>query len=297
MALNLQPVAEALESLGRRTPVASVLRSAEWERVPVELRQRAQFSAGVESARLLQHVQDGLMDILGAVRDEHGVIANRGEFIARLGALAEAEGIRPTDPNLRGGIQDIGSRVRGEMIYDVQVQQAYGHANWKTGQSGDALEAAPAQELVRVVDSRVKRRWVDRWRAAGGKTFAGETPGLPLQEGISGIRLVALKTDPVWTGISRFGTPWPPFDFNSGMEVEDVLREEAEELGLIESGAPEGALGGPSGLAQGPTQPGFNDNLEAKVSGMQPELLNELLNFFGDQVQVVGDVIQWRARA
>ena len=38
--------------------------------------------------------------------------------------------------------------------------------------------------------------------------------------------MVALKEDPVWTRISRFGQPWPPFDFNSGMGVEDVSHDE-----------------------------------------------------------------------
>jgi hypothetical protein len=40
---------------------------------------------------------------------------------------------------------------------------------------------------------------------AGGQIFGG--------------RMIALKSDPIWTAISAFGTPYPPFDYNSGMWV------------------------------------------------------------------------------
>ena len=46
-------------------------------------------------------------------------------------------------------------------------------------------------------------------------------------------RMVALKSDPVWTKISRFGHPYPPFDWGSGMGVEDVSREDVLSLGVI----------------------------------------------------------------
>jgi hypothetical protein len=82
------------------------------------------------------------------------------------------------------------------------------------------LDQWPAQELIRVIDSRVKRDWPARWAEAGGEFF--------------GPRMVALKNDPIWTRLSRFGLPYPPFDFNSGMDVRDVDRDEAMALGLID---------------------------------------------------------------
>lgn len=45
--------------------------------------------------------------------------------------------------------------------------------------------------------------------------------------------MIALKTDPIWVKISRFGQPYPPYDYGSGMGVVDVSRAEAERLGLI----------------------------------------------------------------
>jgi hypothetical protein len=67
--------------------------------------------------------------------------------------------------------------------------------------------------------------------------------------------MIARKDDPIWTKISAFGTPYPPFDYNSGMWVEEIDREEAEALGVIK----------PSTVVQ-PQDRGFNDD----VSGAMP---------------------------
>ena len=49
---------------------------------------------------------------------------------------------------------------------------------------------------------------------------------------IHGGRMIALKDDPVWLKISDFGHPHPPFAFGSGMDMVDISRVEAVELGL-----------------------------------------------------------------
>jgi hypothetical protein len=36
---------------------------------------------------------------------------------------------------------------------------------------------------------------------------------------------IAPKGDPIWTAISRFGLPYAPFDFNSGMILRPVRRD------------------------------------------------------------------------
>lgn len=45
--------------------------------------------------------------------------------------------------------------------------------------------------------------------------------------------MVALKTDGIWKAINRFGTPWPPFDFQSGMGLVEIERSEADALRLL----------------------------------------------------------------
>jgi hypothetical protein len=126
---------------------------------------------------------------------------------------------------------------RGGDTSNLAPAQGYGQA--LQGAQPEVLDQWPAQELVRVVDSAEPRDWAARWAAAGGQFFGG--------------RMVALKADPIWTAISRFKTPYPPFDFNSGMEVEDIDRDEAEALGLLERDAP----------APAPELPDFNAELQA----------------------------------
>ncbi|MBQ9343900.1 MAG: hypothetical protein IJT88_01635 [Kiritimatiellae bacterium] len=50
--------------------------------------------------------------------------------------------------------------------------------------------------------------------------------------------MIALKDDPIWAAISRFGTPWSPFDFGNGMDVQDVDWNEAAELGVLKEDDP-----------------------------------------------------------
>jgi hypothetical protein len=45
--------------------------------------------------------------------------------------------------------------------------------------------------------------------------------------------MIARKDSPIWEALSRFGTPYPPFDFNSGMWTKDVSREEAVGFGIL----------------------------------------------------------------
>ncbi|MBR0198127.1 MAG: hypothetical protein IJQ34_08330, partial [Kiritimatiellae bacterium] len=63
--------------------------------------------------------------------------------------------------------------------------------------------------------------WPKRWQKAGGKIFPGG-------------RMIALKDDPVWVKLSVFDNPFPPFDWGSGMGLEDIGRKEAVKLGLID---------------------------------------------------------------
>ena len=53
-------------------------------------------------------------------------------------------------------------------------------------------------------------------------------------EGVArGGQMVALKTSPISVELSRFGYPYPPFDFNSGMWVRPVSDDDCEALGLL----------------------------------------------------------------
>ena len=94
--------------------------------------------------------------------------------------------------------------------------------------------------------------------------------------------MIALKTDALWAKISRFGTPWPPFDFNSGMGIADIGRSEAEKLGLL---TPETRLA--------PSTGAFTDHLQASVQNIPEPFLAALKRFFGNQIVIEGDTVRW----
>jgi hypothetical protein len=66
--------------------------------------------------------------------------------------------------------------------------------------------------------------------------------------------MIALKTDPIWTDISAFDLPYAPFDYNSGMDLRDIDRDEAVDLGLIDEDD-----------TQNPEELSLNEGLSASV--------------------------------
>ena len=84
--------------------------------------------------------------------------------------------------------------------------------------------AHPASKLVRTGFRENPRDWQARWEAAwqscGGQgALYGE--------------MVALNDSPIWSALSDFGLPYPPFAYGSGMGVSYVTLDEAKQLGLI----------------------------------------------------------------
>lgn len=261
---HIAPLDEAVKKFDAKSIVASKLRTAEWAKVPLELRDRALFSAGVEHVRFLSTAQQKLKDAISLQREKVArgeAIVDRSSFIGDMRKIALGEGLS----DRTGGLTDVASQTRLGLIYDMQLRMAQGFAQRKMDMDPDVLDAFPAQELVREEDRKMPRDWTARWQASGGELVDG--------------RMVALKTDPVWTKISRFGTPYPPFDFGSGMGLNDISRDEAEQLGLISPGE-----------TVPPEDVSFNDQLEASVDGLDTKFLTES---FGDQVQIKDGKARW----
>jgi hypothetical protein len=212
-----------------KTPVPSDLRTKEWDIADAWTRERAFFMAGVTDARILAAHQSAAARIAAGTLSE-------GEARKELSTLLDRIGYRPA-PGQEGTIKDLRSLRRHAVAIDTNVAMA---RNWAARQRAlKRLAAFPAQRLVRLRDRREKRRWpqglgtgapgADLWADALRRTgvFAGASADQP----------VALVTHPVWTALSRFGNPYPPFDFMSGIGVEPVGRDEAKALGLLEGGA------------------------------------------------------------
>jgi hypothetical protein len=282
------PLAAAVAKMEAKTPLAIALRSDQWARTPLWIRERSQFSSRVESARLLQTIQNRIEDRLSWTRQQIAksdtaaggeAFVDRSSFIAEVRAVALEEGIDTTTPNNYGTVRDIKSARRLGLIYDMQTNQATEFARFKMDHDPDVLDAYPAQRLVRVEERENPRPayfWPSRWEAAYQKVAGA---------GALADDMVALKTSPIWSALSIFGTPWPPFDWGSGMGLEDVDRDEAEELGLVPKDAPVPQLGGGA--------EDFNARLEAGVSEISPRLQDAIRDSFGNKVQIVDGVAKW----
>ena len=105
-----------------------------------------------------------------------------------------------------------------DMVVKTNTDLVCGYRSFVQGIDPEVLDAYPARELVQVKCGTEPYDWKVRWVESGGKIHGG--------------RMIALKNDPVWLKISAFGHPHPPFAFGSGMDMVDVSRVEAVELGL-----------------------------------------------------------------
>lgn len=243
---------EAVERTRGRLPTGSALDTAGWAEVPLAIRERAFFTARMEDARIAAGLQERVLQG-----------ATKGEFVAKARQFLASNGIPAA--TRQGDVRQMASTARLELIFNHHTESARAYGAWKQGQDPDVLDAFPAQEFLRVESREAERAdWPQRWAAAGGRTFGG--------------RMIALKSDPVWAALSRFGTPWPPFDFGSGMGVEDVERGEAEALGLIQPG--EAARG---------DEKDFNEAVEASVRGLPANVLRWLEEAIGGVGRIIGE--------
>jgi hypothetical protein len=287
VSFDYGPLQDAVAKMDRKSPVAAILTSAQWDKVPVAIRERSQFSARVGSVRLLQHIQDQARSALAwetekiAASDRAAggeAFIDRSSFIASARKIAIEEGINTTTPNQYGTVRDIRSAKRLGLIWDMQTGMASEYARWKINNDADVLDAFPAQRLVRIEERDHPRPpwfWPSRWAEAYAKSGS-------VQSALEG-EMVALKTSGIWAALSRFGTPWPPFDYGSGMGLEDVSRDEAEALGLLR----------PSEVVPPEPDPGFNTGFEMGVRDLDPKLVDWITTSMGDVVSLVDGVLKW----
>lgn len=253
----------ASEKILQKALVGSKLDSRMWNGIQAGLRDRAFFSSQVESARILH-----------AARELSAQVASGdlslSDFRLKLRHALDLDHYNPEDK--RGTIKDLLTARRLDVIVKTNVAQARGYVQHLQATNEGALLAYPCYELVRVAQRKQPRDWAARWRDAGGRFFGG--------------RMIATKTDPIWTRISAFGNPFPPFDWGSGMGLDEVGYAEAVKLGVIERGQ-----------KIEPPKIDFNGKLEATVpfKGHGDDLeWQRLKDAFGDQIQRKGDVIAWR---
>lgn len=275
------PFKEALDSLRAKSLLPTTGLTADLEKLPAEIRERARFSAGVYHGEILSKY-DQLVEMMVAPEQNQspGAGISDARFREEMRVLLRSIGYEP-DPDKRGGMQDLSSRRRLDLMRDMAVAQARNYGYFEQGQDEVILDNWPAQELFRAEDRMVERDWISRWENARGR-LGDSTSALDAR-----IAMVALKNDPIWTAISRFGLPYPPFDFNSGMDVRDITRQEAEELGVIAPNAP----------APDPEHRPFTADLELSADELQRGLLDELLDSMDGIVELVNGILRFKEAA
>jgi hypothetical protein len=251
---------EARESRQVRSVLPTSLGSAELETIQTAILERATFSARVTSAEYLQEIDDVLRDYIDGKIDLASARAQLKEKLREIGYVAA--------PGEADSIKDFSSDLRTNLVLRTNAEMAHGYGQWVQGQDPDILDQWPAQELYRGAPAMVPRNWIARWSAAGGSFPGG--------------RMIALKNSGIWPAISRFGAPYPPFDFNSHMVVRDVDRDTAIELGLIDRDT-----------QIAPDDRGFNDDLRF-APAVRSAALRTALTESDPRLTFTGDVLTLR---
>ncbi|MDR1304468.1 MAG: hypothetical protein LBK76_04510 [Verrucomicrobiales bacterium] len=204
---------EAIALLDKQGLLPTTLGSREiQEKLSARVRQLAVFSAKMDDAEYLQGVDEVTRGVASGGMSVSEAKARLGDILRARGFAAE-EGDELTDHT---------SDRRRQLVIETRVGLVRGYAANVARQNPDRLWLFPCNELVRRRQSRAPRDWQERWLDAGGELYDG--------------RMIAPVNDPVWTAISRFDQPYPPFDFNSGMALKPVRRKEAIALGVIDAG-------------------------------------------------------------
>lgn len=259
------------EALLRKNLVTSGLSSAEWTAMSAAVRDRAFFSSRIESVRFLETCRTRIAQLLDGAKNKDGAITSRAQVVSDIMRAARDAGISKGTESLK----DPGSVARANVIIDTNAAMAAGYARAEQSNTLGARLAFPAQELVRVEERMVHRQWRSIWESKGGKIYEGK-------------RMIALKEDPIWIAISAFGHPYPPFNFNSGMGLEDVSYDEAVKLGVIKDDY------------QPPDKSplkAFNETLEADLKMDRKSVsFQKLKEIFKDQIIEKDGVVQWRSQ-
>lgn len=275
----------AADKILKKALVGSGLDSRQWSAVQAGLRDRAFFSATVEDVRVLGAFRTACARLAAGETDPSAARIEMRDALT-------AAGYRPPDAEEQGpgGVRNLMNQRRLDLILKTNVEQARGWAQHTEGTTPGALLAYPAQRLVRVRQRRMPRDWTARWKEAGDAVG---------WQGACRDEFVALKLSPIWAQLSRFGTPYPPFDFNSGMGVEDVGKRKARELGLLEEGVSGERTETPNvgaGTQSPSVVPSFNANLQATLEGIRGDSDEGqfLTRTFGDQVDIRNGVVKWK---
>jgi hypothetical protein len=262
----------AAQFLKSTIPVGTRLSSEEIAvHIPQALREQSFFSAQTVYAEHLSNTRD---DISKALDGGMSPAQIRTNMKRRLNEL----GYQP-DPDKRGSLEDLSSDTRTALVINQNTQRAQGYAKWRSLQDDETLQDFPALELFRAVAKRKERDWRTRWNDARAQLGDGNTTAT-LATSKDG-PFIAMVNDPIFALVSRFGSPYDPLDYNTGMRQRPVSRSKAKAAGVsLDTGLA-------TELAK-PARDPMQDVASSSVEGMDEDIVREWTKSFGDRATVSG---------
>lgn len=241
------PFLEAVTNLARKKLLPTNLGSADLRAMDAAVKRQSVFSARTTIEGYLQDIKDTVDKVINPTSSGEvpGVPAGMNTATAReflRDQLKTQYGYAPTEDE-EGTIKDLSSDARINLVLKTNTEMAQGAGQFvQQNFNPDGLDAFPALELFRLEERKDPRDWPQRWRIAS--QVAGDADAARVLE-FTG-RMVALKSSGIWQQLGEgaggyddtLGNPFPPFAFNSGMFTEEVSRESAVELGLIDENEP-----------------------------------------------------------
>lgn len=250
-----------------------------WAKVQAGLRDRSFFSSQVTESKILYAMRQNVAELVKGGKSPSEVRRDLRAYLDSIGYDPDKD-LAPGEKSRRGTIKDLYTKARLDVMMKTNADQAKGYASHIRATTAGAILAFPAYEFVRVEKRKMQRDWGARWKAAADKVG---WEGVAKSGG-----MIALKTSPIWVALSRFGNPFPPFDFNSGMGVRDVKKSKCREIGLL----------GPDEQPKIPEKPDFNGHLAERVSfDKGSREYADLKAKFGDQIQFNEEKheVRWRS--
>jgi len=225
------------------------LRTREFARLPLWIKEQSFFMAGVMEAELAGAFQRASQAILDGKMGE--AEATR---IIREGL--EKSGYKP-QPGQEGTIKDLNSVHRQLINLRTNVALANGWTNDVKRRQNANIQ--PALKLVRGRNADEPRLWETKlWPEAVAASGSKASPD----------RMAALIDDPIWLHLSDFGVPYTPLKWGSGMNQVAVFKTQAREWGLLPPKGKPPEVKPPESL---------NSTLEVAADQIPPDKRNEML--------------------
>lgn len=260
----------AADFLRSNPRVATTLSARDIEvHIPAAIRQQSFFSAKTITAH---HLDETQKDIALMLEGKMGPAEIRNRMKDRLEKLD----YKPM-PGKEGTLEDLASNARTNLIIDMQEQRARGYAVWRSQQKESILMVWPANELYRAETRLKPRDWKTRWNSA--RADLGEDGTTATYALSNDGPFVAMKNDAIWThpDVNRFGSPWTPFDYRSGMRLKQVKASRARALGVLKDGDK-----GPT-----PARDPMSTLDSASVGDMSQPIVGKWVSAFGDRARIV----------